>query len=586
MHEIRIPVRRESPMKRFASIDFLRGFAIFMMLMLHMVMHTLDIDALMVDMSKVSFLEYILLIILPFSGGLAGFFLMVSAMGNTVSMEKELARNSSPFEIGKRQVMGGFILLLFAMLVEGLIGYHGDVGENIHLALQATSNPELGPVKWVWDNALWRFNHFETIHTIAWCIILNGAIHSYLVSKNKYRNKNKLIRTYIVLAIVVLILTPLAWGLAKVILPGFPSQLGNYTLSYPVIGVDSFWRFLLVFILEPIAGHPEPIFPYLAASFIGTIFGLFLTMPKEDRKVKSFSKAALTIGVIMYLIGLLGVIINVIQVIGAKGFDSGLNVYMHIWDHRGWVPDILGTPCLGWYFQFMLLNGFGILLIMSLLRLVELRGKAKTFGDNTRFIRRFGFVAFTNYTIQFVYYVAMFITIDWIFGHTYARNVGLWGETLITIILGISFIALINYVWEKIRFAGSLEWMVKQSNYFLNPIRRKLLQEKGVKWYQAGLLNVDKILYNADWINIVDSQKIDHKNAEDSRLAKKLAWVGFVFPIYAIVSFITARKSRNLEGGNVENKKARIWSTISLAFFVITLISFFFLSPSSLGIAF
>ncbi|MFA6617624.1 MAG: heparan-alpha-glucosaminide N-acetyltransferase domain-containing protein [Candidatus Neomarinimicrobiota bacterium] len=571
-------------MKRFASIDFLRGIAIFMMLILHMVMHTLNVDELMIDMSKVSFLEYILLIILPFSGGLAGFFLMVSAMGNAVSMEGELARNISPFEIGKRQVIGGFILLLFAMLVEGLIGYHGDLGNNIHLALQATSNPDLGPVKWVWDRALWRFNHFETIHTIAWCIILNGAIHSYLVSKEKYRDKNKLIKTYILLAIIVLVLTPLAWGLAKVIIPGFPVQLGDYTLSYPVIGVDSFWRFLLVFFMQPLAGFPEPVFPYLAASFIGTIFALFLTMPKEDRKVKSFTKAALTIGIVMYLIGLIGVIANIVQLIATKGLDSGLNTYMHIWDHRGWVPEILGTPFLGWYFQFMLLNGFGLLLIMSFIRLIELRGKAKNFGNKTRFIRRFGFVAFSNYTIQFMYYIAMFITIDKIFGNTYARHVGSWGETIITIILGLSIITLINLLWEKIRFAGSLEWMIKQTNYFLNPVRRKSLKEKGVKWYQAGLLNVQEGLYDAEWIDVVEPQEVDHSNKEESILARKLGQVGLVFPAYSIVGFIIARKARKLEGDSPENKKARVWTSFSLLVFIIGLVVFIFLSPSSFGI--
>ncbi len=571
-------------MKRFASIDFLRGFAIFMMLILHMVMHTIDIDTLMADMSKVSFIEYILLIILPFGGGLAGFFLMVSAMGNTVSMEHELRRNLSAFEIGKRQVMGGFILLIFAMLVEGLIGYHGDVGLNIHLALKATSNPDLGPVKWIWDHALWRFNHFETIHTIAWCIILNGAIHSFLSSKEKYRDKKKLIKTYIFLAIGVLILTPLAWGLAKIISPGFPAHLETYYLSYPRLGTDSIWRFLLVFILEPLAGYPEPVFPYLAASFVGTIFGLFLTMPKEERKVKLFTKTTLSVGVIMYLIGLAGVIANIIYVISTKGFDSGLNVYMHIWDHRGWVSEILGTPWVGWYFQFMLLNGFGILLIMSMLRLVELRGKAKPFGKRSRFIRRFGFVAFTNYTIQFMYFVAMFITIDWIFGNTYDRNVGLWGETIVTLVVGIGIIALINILWEKIRFAGSLEWMVKQTNYFLNPVRRRLLKEKGIKWYQAGLLNVQAGLYNADWLNVVEPEEIDYSNKEESILAKKLAMAGFVFPIFSFLGFFIARKARALEGDSKENKKARIWSTISVVFFIVWLVAFFILSPSSFGI--
>jgi uncharacterized membrane protein len=572
-------------MKRFASIDFLRGFAIFMMLVLHMVSHTLNVGELTADLSKVTFLEFILMIVLPFGGGLAGFFLMVSAMGNTVSMENELQRDTPGRVVAMRQVVGGFILLFFAMLVEGLIGYHGALGENIQQALAAASDPALAPATWSWDVATWRFNHFETIHTIAWCIILNGIVHGYLSSKEKYRDKVKLIKTYILLAIIVLALTPLMWGLAKLISPGYPAHLETYYLSYPRIGTDSIWRFILVFFLQPLAGYPEPVFPYLAASFIGTIFGLFLTMPKEQRNVKPFTKTALTVGIVMYLIGLAGVIANVIYVINAKGFDSGLDVYLHIWDHRGWVPELRGTPWMGWYFQFMLLNGFGILLIMGMLRLVELRGKAKVFGERSRYIRRFGFVAFTNYTIQFMYYIAAFIAIDWIFGGIYKAGGGLWPETIVTVILGVTIMTAINLLWEKIRYAGSLEWMVKQLNYAINPIRRRALRAKGVKWYQAGLLNVKGAFYNADWQNIVEEKDLDHHAAEESILAKKLAQVGFVFPLFSFVGFFIARKAKALEGDNKENKKALAWSMASVIFFFVWVIAFFILSPSSFGLS-
>ncbi|MDZ7796840.1 MAG: hypothetical protein U5N56_07270 [Candidatus Marinimicrobia bacterium] len=112
---------------------------------------------------------------------------MVSAAGNAISMENALKQNLSPAALARRQVVGGFILLIFAMLVEGLIGYHGDVGVFVHESLKAVSDPGIAPVQWNWDHSLWRFNHFETIHTIAWCIIINGIIHSFLVSKEKYR---------------------------------------------------------------------------------------------------------------------------------------------------------------------------------------------------------------------------------------------------------------------------------------------------------------------------------------------------------------------------------------------------------------
>jgi len=144
---------------------------------------------------------------------------------------------------------------------------------------------------------------------------------------------------------------------------------------------------------------------------------------------------------------------------------------------------------------------------------------------------------------------------------------------------------LINILWEKIRYAGSLEWMVKQMNFLFNPVRRRVLKAKGVKWYQAGLLNVKGALYNADWQNIVELEEIDHSKHEESHLAKKLGQVGFVFPIFSFIGFFIARRAKSIEGDNPENKKAKAWTLASMIFFIVLLIAFFILSPATLGIS-
>ena len=46
-------------MKRFASIDFLRGLAILMMLILHIISDILDLEALLADMGNLTLLEKI-----------------------------------------------------------------------------------------------------------------------------------------------------------------------------------------------------------------------------------------------------------------------------------------------------------------------------------------------------------------------------------------------------------------------------------------------------------------------------------------------------------------------------------------------
>ena len=567
-------------MKRFASVDFMRGLAIFLMLVLHMIMHTLNVDALISQLQNVRFLEFVFMVILPFGGGMAGFFLMVSATGNAISMENTLKRDLSPLALARRQVTGGLILLFFAMLVEGLIGYHGDLGVFIHQSLKAASDPALGPVQWNWDRALWRFNHFETIHTIAWCIIINGIVHAYLVSKKKYRDRRRLIRIYLLLALAVLILTPLVWGAADLIIPAYPAQEGSYVASYPRIGEDPFLRFVLVFFLQPLAGHPEPLFPYLAVSFIGTVFGIFLTMPEEKRRPWKFVPAVLRGGIIAYGVGLAGLLVNVLVVVLNRGFEAGLDLYIHIWDHRGWTAGLLGAPAAGWLFQFLVLNAFSVLLIACMIRLVEMRGRAAEFAARTRFIRRFGFVAFTNYTLQYIYFFAMFISLDLVFGIPYARRAGLWGATLLTICIGIGMYSLLLFLWEKIRYAGSLEWLLKQCNYFLNPVRRKHLNARGVPGYRAGLLNVKSSFYDAEWVNIRDRNNIDHACREESRLARKLGLAGFVFPPFAITGYVIARRAAAEEGGTPQHRKALRTCTASLLFFLAWLVLFALLKPA------
>ena len=167
-------------MKRYASLDFLRGIAIFLMLVLHIISDTLDIDSLVANLSTLPFFQLLLLIILPYLGGLAGFFLMVSAVGNMVSMQKQLKKGMDVQTLLIRQIVGGFVLLLFAMLSESLLGYHGTFGEVFkNLNDLSTGN---------YDQYRWRFLYFETIHTIAWCVIVNGIVHALLTRKGQWNN--------------------------------------------------------------------------------------------------------------------------------------------------------------------------------------------------------------------------------------------------------------------------------------------------------------------------------------------------------------------------------------------------------------
>ena len=141
-------IKEKHTYKRFASLDFSRGLAIILMLVLHVIMTVLDINGLFTKVNDLPILNLIALILLPFLGGLAGFFLLVSSVGNMVSMYNDLERGNSIKNIVVKQVVGGFLLLIFAMLCEGVTGYFGLVG-NFFSSLN-------NPLATDWRVMLWR----------------------------------------------------------------------------------------------------------------------------------------------------------------------------------------------------------------------------------------------------------------------------------------------------------------------------------------------------------------------------------------------------------------------------------------------
>ena len=563
-------------MRRFASIDFLRGIAIALMIFLHTILHVLDVEGLLAEINDIPAANIVAFIVLPFLGGLAGFFLMVSAIGNMISMYRHLQAGRSVRDLVIRQIMGGVLLLIFAMISESILGIHGAI-PNLMKSLD-------DPSAWNWQVILYRAYHFETIHTIAWCIILNGIVQGILSRKGGWKNPSKLINNYLILAGIILVLTPIMWWLVDLIIPGYPWAIDPDTgvhVQYPYLGKSEWWEFVTLFFFNAFAGREEPIFPYLAVSFIGSIIGIRLSQKKEEVP-RDFPKRTMQYGFLMFFVGIIGLIVTLILLMDAIGMDATLNVYKGLAFHRDWVPnnpDINSSAILyGWLFQFMALNGTAICLIMVVVRVVEFRGRGKQFADKTRFIRRFGFVAFTLYNIQWLYFVSHFIVSTLIYGEPY--KLLNWGGVFIT--MGITFLMLegILLLWERVKYTGSLEWCMGTIAAQIIPTRRS---EK--KWWQAGQLNVEEAFYNAEWLNVIEKDEIRHDIKVDSKLAYKLSWFGFLFAPISLITFLIARGSINTEQENKFNKRAKIVSLVGLIFFFAWMIPFLFLSLSDLGIS-
>ncbi|MCK4816154.1 hypothetical protein KA005_10300, partial [bacterium] len=470
---------------------------------------------------------------------------MVSAIGNMISMYRHLQAGRNRRDLVIRQIMGGVLLLIFAMISESFLSIHGAVA-NLTKTLDDVS-------AWNWQVILYRAYHFETIHTIAWCIILNGIVQGILSRKDGWKNPNRLVKIYIILIVAIVALTPLMWWLIDLAIPGYPwadNPTTGVDVQYPYIGRSQWWEFITLFFFNAIAGREEPIFPYLAVSFMGSIIGIILSQEKENIR-PNFPKRVMQIGFIVFFIGIVGLIIN----FGIIGIDATLDLWIGLPFHRNWVPDHPNNPVplLGWLFQFMSLNGAAISLIMVVVRVVEFRGRGKEFADKTRFFRRFGFIAFTIYNIQWFYFLVWFIISSSIYGQPYLPLD--WAGTFLT--MAITFLILhgILLAWERVKYTGSLEWTMGTIAVQIIPARKI----EG-KWWRSGQLNVEEAFYDAEWLNVIEKDKIRHDLHADSKFAYKMSFFGFLFFPISFITYIIARGSKRTEQENTYNKRAIIIS--------------------------
>lgn len=546
-------------MKRYPSIDFLRGFAIFLMVFLHTFMRFLDIDGFVSTIVEggAPLSLVLLMVILLFLGSWAGFFLMVSALGNMISMFKGLQKGRNVKDLVIKQVIGGILLLIFAHLSEGLIGYHGAIGDLV-----------LGEENWL--NTMWyRGFHQETIHAVAWCVIINGIVQGILSMGNGWKKINRNIKIYAILAIIVVALSQFVWwGFDALVSDGDFShgtdpntgrswQYGHWLeLNFFVNVLRIFW--------QPWAGQVEPLFPFLAVSFIGSIMGLYL-MKRQDEPQNHETKplkVGMLIGFLLMLGGLIFVAIGLISAPGDP-FDNLLTLLRSAFDVTALERDF----GLLWLPYFIMVTGSQIGAILLVFRVVEFRGKAESFANKTTFFRRFGFVAFSIYNFQFIDVIIIFL-LSFIpgfpaFGSNQLDVIQIW--VAIVLIFLLWHVVLIT--WEKANYAFGLEWCIAKISEVAIPVKKREGAQK-LLWWKTPRLDPQASLYDAEWIEIISAEDIDHKNLKESKLAFKLGLCGFIFfPCFALAALI-GKESQATEGENKYNKRAKI---IGIVFFTISI---------------
>lgn len=543
-------------MKRYVSIDFLRGVAIFGMVFLHLLDDLYDFSWTSNINEGGPVIAVLMLLCGIFFGSWAGLFLMVSAMGNMVSMYNNFERGKSVKSILIKQVVGGLILLLFGFLAEGTLQYYG--------LFQTIRDGTMD-----FSRIIWKGFTMETIHTIAYCMIINGIIQCFLSINGGHRKIKRNMIIYGIIALFVVLCTQPIWDWVKSIIPGYPFDPFHTgrDLMYPSVGA-SFLEYLQKFFFLPLAGNPEPIFPFLAVSCIGSILGMAVCREKVSH---NFPKKAVFAGFLVIVTGIL------VWIIGDMPFDSLLplddfSMFARIGGGLNWL----------WLPWVLIITGSQIMFVGLTFRLVEFRGVSKGFANKTRFIRRFGMVPFTIYCFHRTLAMIPLGIISLIFQRDVmidCHNLNGW-YSLLLIAISLIFIEGLLILWERKDYIGSLEWLMATIGAYLLGMPKQSTEKK--KWYRWGATDQKEAFYNAEWIDIFQQSDTGGVEYRDSKLAMKISVTGLIaFPATIISQMLV---KHTIEQENKYKKIAKRIGIIAAILNIAVIIFFTLFTLSDLGI--
>jgi len=450
-----------SGFQRIATLDGCRGVAIFLMTLFHSLYHVVNYETIAKDPNRL--LEYpkIALGILGFLlylGTWNTFFLLVSSVVNTYVMSKNVSRGANLKILLWTTAISGGVRLFLDHLIEGL-GYWGFFGEGTRTGV------------WTHSDKIWHpFFMIQTLEMIAWGIIITSIINYFLLRRKGYEKHNRNKKIYLILALIVLLITPLVHTWVDARPWSLPESLSENpdlfdTAGWPDTQIQTHNPSILTWFLVILAGDFEPLFPCLSTAFVGAILGLFLANPRLSKK--------------FFRIGFLSAAGSI--VIGGILIISGMTFSAF---HR---------PALT---NHLLQLGGQLFAVLIPLRLVEFRGRAQKAANSKfiRFMRRWAMVALTVYALE-IFDIFPEWTLNLFLGKITGLNFfeRIFNFDQLHLALAVAVYSVFWYYllllfWGKFNYKGSLEW-------FLIQIQSLVSKQ------QSQRLNVDLMLKKVEWKN-------------------------------------------------------------------------------------
>jgi hypothetical protein len=341
-----------------------------------------------------------------------------------------------------KQIFTGSLILLLGYLTESILSYNGFIGYSLENGNLAWYGLHHGLLTW------------KALNVIGLCVIISSIVLYELYKDGGHLKVSRNIIVLSLLAVAVLVLTPLIGDLIRAyIYPWWSTDDTSMQYRWPP---SSLGELALRLILIALNGYMEPLFPFLSTAFVGMIFGIVLSQENPDPK---FPRYAMISGFVAIFAGI-GLVM------------LGLNDQPPI-NFRQEVP---------W---FLISLGGQICSLSLLLWIVEFKGHVRSFKWFSTFWRRWGMMALSIYCLQIIDFplkIFIYLMTD---QTAYVRESLSFSWSLIMTLLTILWIDLILRVWAKFDFKYSFEWIIV----------RLTTKAEGIK---SSRTQVDEVVYKVE----------------------------------------------------------------------------------------
>ncbi len=574
-------LQMERKIERYLSVDFIRGISLFLNVFVHIFTDVFDIGQIQDNLFTFPFSILLVFIAIGYFGSFGSLFIMISGTGNMISMLNSAEKGKNVKDIVLRQLVGGIILLAFSFLVEGLFQFYGYLGTFF-----AMNGHDHDPTRIVWH----AFS-MTPVHCLAVGMIATSIVQYFLLLGRGHLKTCRNVLVYAILAIAVVAISQPVWDACKAAIPGFPSAHistlypgdwpGDYKVYMPPPGAGIV-EYIANFFLMLAGGSNHPIFPFLAATFIGNIVGIILVAEKRKEKPDAHVPrygiyAGLLIAVAgVAMIFVLGVDFNSVLPVNNVGDITGINNGLDAF----WLP----------WFCFLIAGE--VMLVFLTIRLIEYRGATRVFGDKTKFLRRFGMPAFSVYAWHRFWSIPAVFIISSIAGNpswpggTITDTAVDAFTTIIILVASWASCGAILIAWEKVGYIGGIEWMMGtvSAAFGKNFRKTKGTTKERARWWEFGKMDVDTLFYKPEWIAIIPKDSQFKEQRLDSKLATKLAITGFFFGPFSILALGISLIARRTEGKNPHNTRAVRASAAGIAIMIAIVVVLSLVTLGTLGI--